>query len=318
MAKSKLKDKLAERQSALQSEAHTVHRDPQPEAAEKPTQKENSPLKKSASPDTPREEPRIKRIQNEGSNRVHAANQAYAQALDQQQEEKYEQELEEKSFQQFETTVVRKGNRKLLRKAVTGLLILLCAYMAFLIFGVIMTEYTYNDKNEVVPKRVSLQQISEMKEYDVLVTQYYSCRALYEQVLLLDCRYIAAETQEELIVIGTEYWKALDTVEDLIVQINALTVPSKYENIKSQMLTWTQTYIAVYCQNMSYSISNNSETDLQNALEYQQLTYNGFQIISKNLATMGAQVPGADPDVKNISDWTPSKFIQEQSGGLFK
>ena len=313
--KSRLSDKLAARQTALTDSGASGAEQPEKRQLKSPHIK-YALQRRADTPEARRDEPRIRRATGPDS-QVQASNLSYRKELQAEQEARYERELDESTDRQFKQPSA-KGflERKGLRKAATGMMVLLCAYMVFLIFGVISTEYTYDDAGEVVPKRVTVRQISDMREFSVLATQYYSCRSLYEQVLLLDCRYIAADTQEEKIVIGSEYWKALDTVESLIVQINALTVPSKYENIKSQLLTWTQTYIAVYCQNMSYSISNNSEQDLQRALEYQDLTYNGFRIISTNLASMGAQVTGAEADVNNISSWTPSGFIQEQSGGL--
>lgn len=313
--KSRLSDKLAARQTALTDSGASGAEQPEKRQLKSPHIK-NALQRRTDTPEARRDEPRIRRATGPDS-QVQASNLSYRKELQAEQEARYERELDESTDRQFKQPSA-KGclERKGLRKAATGMMVLLCAYMVFLIFGVISTEYTYDDAGEVVPKRVTVRQISDMREFSVLATQYYSCRSLYEQVLLLDCRYIAADTQEEKIVIGSEYWKALDTVESLIVQINALTVPSKYENIKSQLLTWTQTYIAVYCQNMSYSISNNSEQDLQRALEYQDLTYNGFRIISTNLASMGAQVTGAEADVNNISSWTPSGFIREQSGGL--
>ena len=233
-------------------------------------------------------------------------------------EDAYEKRLEVSHLKRAHEKSVRERSRKGIKKASTILLCLLSVYFLFLIFGVIHTEYVYNENNEVVPKRTSYSEIQSLSEFKRLTTQYYACRSVYERILLLDCRYMTVESHEDAVLIGTEYWEALDSIQTIGVQINGLVVPSEYENIKNQMYTWATTYIAVYCQNMSYSILNNSDSDLTKALEYQQYTYNGFSIITSNLASVGTKISGAEEDVKNISEWTPSAFVSEQTGGLFQ
>lgn len=237
--------------------------------------------------------------------------------LKEKQEERYEKELSARTFEKTNRLTSHGNNIKWLKRGVAIFLIVLSAYMLFLTFGVLNTDYVYNENNEVVPKRVTFGEINELKSFQSLATQYYACRSVYEEVLLLDYRYSNAESHEELVLIASEYWKVTDKMKNIGVAINALKLPSEYTNVKNQLLTWTSEYMYWYCQRMSYSITDNSVEDYNEAVELQKNVYGGFKIISTNLASLGLAVSGAEVDVENISSWSPEKYIDEQTGGLY-
>lgn len=230
-------------------------------------------------------------------------------------EAEYEKELDEAPEKALKRDRHNDRKSKIIKRTITGIFIALSVYMAFLTYGIITTSYGYNEQKEVVPIRVSYGEIKDLKEYEVLTTQYFACRSLYESVLLLDCRYELAMqngSQEELVRLGTEYTKALDTVETLVVQVNSLKLSSKYDYIVEQLSVWIKDYIACYLQFMSSSIINNSQEDYANAMDFRNKTYNGFNIITKNIANVGANISGATDIVDNIDSWSPMKFVQEQ------
>lgn len=232
--------------------------------------------------------------------------------LKQQKEEEYEKSLDERPVK-FDRYIKKKEKTgKIMKKVITIGLIVMSVYLAFLIYGIATTNYGYNENKEIEPIRVSYNDIKELKAYETITTHYFACRNLYEQVLLLDCRYSIAQTHEEYVQIASEYWKTLDLMETLDVQINGLDLPSEYDNVKQQLHLWIVEYIKVYCEAMSYSITNNSTDDYALALEREPLVYNGFSIITANIASMGSQITGAESIVNDIDSWSPDKFVQEQ------
>lgn len=237
--------------------------------------------------------------------------------LKQKQEERYEKELSARTLEKSKRKTNREKSNVRFKKGLSIFLVVLSVYMLFLTFGIINTDYIYNDKNEVVPKRVSLSEINELKSFQALATQYYACRSVYEEVLMFDYRYQNAENHESLVLLSSDYWKVTDKMKNIGVQINALKLPSEYTNVKNQLLTWTSEYMYWYCQRMSYSITDNSVEDFNEAVELQKSVYSGFRIISTNLASLGLAVPGAEADVEDISSWSPEKYIDEQTGGLY-
>lgn len=233
------------------------------------------------------------------------------------QEERYEKELSARSLEKSKRQSNRGKNAVRFKKGISIFLVVLSVYMLFLTFGIMNTDYVYNDNNEVVPKRVTLSEINELKSFQALTTQYYACRSVYEEVLMFDYRYANAESYEALVLLASDYWKVTDKMKNIGVQINALKLPSEYTNVKNQLLTWTSEYMYWYCQRMSYSITDNSLEDYDEAVSLKDSVYNGFKIISTNLASLGLAVPGAESDVESISTWSPEKYVDEQTGGLY-
>jgi len=209
----------------------------------------------------------------------------------------------------------RKKNKKerhksVIIRAVRILLVLCSIYIAFLIYGVINTDYVYDDTGRVVPLVMKYNQIKDLDSFNKLALQYRQARLLYEQVLVLDYR-IAAGIEDPL-TIAPEYEKMLSSIEPLAIQLSALEVPAEYTQTKNMLLTWTKTDIAVYCQNMSKAISQNSEEYAGEALQGRTVVYQDFSVVTQNLVSIGSKVDGAD--MKDIAEWSPEKYIQDALG----
>jgi hypothetical protein len=182
--------------------------------------------------------------------------------------------------------------------------------LAFLIFGVINTEYVRDENGKVVPLVMSYQQIKQLEDFNKLAVQYRQARMLYEQVLVLDYRMAAGI--EDPMSIAPEYEKLLTSVEPLAIQLSALTLPAEFTQTKNMLLTWTKNDIAIYCQNVSRAVSQNNEEYATRALEYKSLMYQDFSVITSNLMSLGAKVDGAS--LKDIAEWSPEKYVQDTLG----
>ena len=198
-------------------------------------------------------------------------------------------------------------------KVISIIMILACVYVVFLIYGAFNTQYIYDDSGNAVPQKLDVEQLKNIKEFDKIANQYRQARQIYEEVLILDYRVGAGI--EDTTILGAEYEKELEAIETLTLQLGGVSVITEYSQLLTMLTTWVSTDIAVYCQNMSSAISYNSEDYMNQALEYKEISYNDFSLITKNLVTFGELVEGAD--ISDITSWSPESYINEESGGIY-
>lgn len=202
-------------------------------------------------------------------------------------------------------------NFHVLTRIINVLLVVGCVYIIFLIYGVAVTKYQYNDDGVVEAQRMSVSDIREQKAYEHIMSQYLQCRNLYEQTLMLDYRLGAGV--EDPLVIAPEYEGLLETVEDLSIKTDAMTVDAGYEQLKSMMVSWIRDDIAVYLQNMSSAISQNNSETANNALQDKDRVYQNFSLITQNMVAVGEQTKGVD--LTDLKEWTPEGYIDEEING---
>ena len=202
-------------------------------------------------------------------------------------------------------------HQKIFSNIMSGVLIAGCVYVSILIYGVMVTDYNYNENGEIVPEVVSVQDIKEEKAYDTILYQYLQCRSLYEEVLMLDYR--LGKGEEDPLTLAPLYEEKLDTVSSLSIKTDALTVETKYSKVKDMLLSWIKNDIAVYLQNMSSAISQNNSETAQNALQDKDRVYSDFSLITQNLVAMGENLQGVD--LTDVKQWTPEDYVDEQING---
>lgn len=218
-----------------------------------------------------------------------------------------EEMLEEYELRQKKAEKDKIKKESIILKVTNYIIIAACIYVIFLIYGVFVTKYHYDNTGKIVPEVLSVSDIKESKEFNVILLQYNNCRLLYEKILLLDYR--IGQGIEDTLTIAPEYEALLDEVENLSIKINALDINTKYEQLRSMMLTWVKTDVAVYLQKMSSAISKNNSDDAAVALSYLSIVYNDFSLISENVVTMGEAINGID--MTEIKAWSPEKYIDE-------
>lgn len=189
-----------------------------------------------------------------------------------------------------------------------------CVYMVFLIFGVVITGYTYDQNGKVVPVVLSVSDLSAKNEYNKLLGVYLQERELYEEILTLDYR--VASGVEDSLSIAPEYEEHLDAVSNLATQIEAMSISSEYNQIVEMMLTWVKTHMAAYCQYMSAAISQNDESAAQEAIACREVVNSSFQQISQNLITIGQNIQGTD--LSDLENWSPDSYVSEEIEGVEK
>lgn len=227
-----------------------------------------------------------------------------------------EPELSEEMLEAYEIKKARENKERIRRletreKIVNILCAVICLYLIFLIYGVICTNYHYDETGKIAPQILSVEDIREGKKFDVVLVQYENCRVLYEKILMLDYR--LGQGIENPLILAPEYEKILDEVQNLSIKINALDSDTKYEQIKNMMLSWVQNDTAIYLQKMSSAISQNNSEDASIALSYQTAMYNNFSLITENMVSMGEAIEGID--MTETKNWSPEKYIKDAING---
>lgn len=208
-----------------------------------------------------------------------------------------------------DNTKMKRGN--LHTKIINFVLIAGCIYLLVLIFGAAVTKYQYNSDGKAVPEKMSVDDIRQKHNFDTILTQYEYCRSLYEKTLLLDYR--VAQGQEDTLEIAPEYEALLDDVQNLSVKTDAISVDTKYDQVKSMMVNWIKNDIAVYLQNISAAISENNTEKANNALQDKDRVYDDFSLITQNIVALGSSISGAD--LTDIKSWPPEDYVDQEING---
>lgn len=208
-----------------------------------------------------------------------------------------------------DNTKMKRGN--LHTRIINFILIAGCIYLLVLIFGAAVTKYQYNSDGKAVPEKMSVDDIRQKHNFDTILTQYEYCRSLYEKTLLLDYR--VAQGQEDTLEIAPEYEALLDDVQNLSVKTDAISVDTKYDQVKSMMVNWIKNDIAVYLQNISAAISENNTEKANNALQDKDRVYDDFSLITQNIVALGSSISGAD--LTDIKSWTPEDYVAQEING---
>lgn len=208
-----------------------------------------------------------------------------------------------------DNTKMKRGN--LQTRIINFILIAGCIYLLVLIFGAAVTKYQYNSDGKAVPEKMSVDDIRQKHNFDTILTQYEYCRSLYEKTLLLDYR--VAQGQEDTLEIAPEYEALLDDVQNLSVKTDAISVDTKYDQVKSMMVNWIKNDIAVYLQNISAAISENNTEKANNALQDKDRVYDDFSLITQNIVALGSSISGAD--LTDIKSWTPEDYVDQEING---
>lgn len=223
----------------------------------------------------------------------------------------FEEELERETLDKARRRERVKRAKGHAVRLVTIIMILLCGYMAFLIYGVTQTDYIYDENGNVVAEILSIEDKKSLSEYEVLSQYYLRARILYEEALTLDYR-LAGEPESSL-SIAMEYSGMLDKVAKLSVDIDAADFSTAYTGIQGQLLNWVKTDIAVYLQNISAAITNNDSDKAEKAIISRDVMYNDFSTLTSNMATLCWSTKGAKNG--DIFAWSPESFVDSIEEG---
>ena len=224
-------------------------------------------------------------------------------ALDTLDEEFELEELEDKADEE---------KKRRLQKIGAIIMSAVVVYLIILIYGVLVTDFTYDNKGEIEPVISSVQDISEKSDFNVVLSAYTQVRTVYENILTLDYR--VAKQEEDTTLISPDYTKTLDVIDSLMTELKALNANAEYTQLVSLMNSFCD-YMALYCQYMANALSLNDAEAGNNAISVRSNYIQPyFQQITQNIITFGQNIKGVD--LTDVKQWNAESYIQETIEGI--
>ena len=219
-------------------------------------------------------------------------------------EETFEKEHDEIEILKIRTYEDRKRRKAVIDKAARILLVILILYTAFLTYGIIITDYIYDDRGNAIPLVLSVSDIRKKQEFRDFSAFYYSIRELYEEIISLDQSLFSHDENIDYITLSSEYDKLLDDVSYIVIQLEAYSPSSEYRQTYDLMTELIKTDIAVYLQNISAAIAKSDEERWYKSMVDRETIYRTFCKVTENLLSLGADVKGFS--LSDISGWDTS------------
>lgn len=208
-----------------------------------------------------------------------------------------------KRQQKFQNTKIR------ISKIAVAIIVLLCLYCSFLIYGLVQTNYIYNNNGEVVPEVLSVEDLQTLKQYNTLSNYYLRTRILYEDVLKVD--YDLTQNPDNGALLAMEYTELLDKVSKLSTDLEASKLDTGYQTILKQMYDLVHTHIAVYLQNISNALTSNDQKAATEAVAGREVVKSQFRNLTSNMAMLCNATNGAKNG--DIYAWSPDAYIQSMA-----
>lgn len=227
-------------------------------------------------------------------------------------EDEFIKEEEEKEYAHTRSLRKKKVISAAQQKIIKVILVIFIFYVVFLTYGLYITEYVYDEKGNVVPEVLSIQEIEEYHEYDTLKAYYLVIRDLYEKIIVLDYR--LGQGTDNYNLLASEYETLLNDVSAIVVQLQAYTPPTKYNQAYSVLMQLAQTDIAVYIQNISGAIAQNDSDKASKAIINKETVYNNFIKASEMMVSLSDGVKNID--VSGIKNWSVDKVRTEKIGAI--
>lgn len=189
--------------------------------------------------------------------------------------------------------------------------ILVFTYICFLTYGLLYTNYEYDENGNPVPIVYSVEELKLLDEYALMAAYYNRIQDVYRQILDLDAD--LAKNPQNSLVISLQYTELLEPLEKIIVDLKAAEYEAKYSTVYTQFAAWCSGYTALYLQYISKAIANNDEAAMNNALVARKFMYNNFIIITANVATISSGIKGAH-SYADFS-WNPDEHYAKKING---
>ncbi len=218
----------------------------------------------------------------------------------------------ERDYDEIDLTEARQYERNKLKRSIASragkaVLVLLISYTVFLTYGIAITDYIYDERGNVVPLVMSVDDIERKREFEDFSAYYYSIRELYEKILLLDDILAGADDSTDYVSLSSEYEQLLDTVSYIVIQLEAYSPASAYRQTYEMMTELIKTDIAVYLQNISAALAKNDSDKWQKAVIDRENVLVKFSKVTGNLLSIGETVKGVS--TADISGWNARDII---------
>ena len=224
----------------------------------------------------------------------------------------FDEKLEALTMDAYNTEQKKLKRDKRNKYLVKAFMCFMCVYMLFLIYGVMVTTYDYDENGNVSAQILSQEDIIHQNEYSDLMSYYIEARNIYEKILILNYRY--DQGQEDALDLVPEYETLLEDVNKLIVQLKAVTPSKQYSPAYALLISWVDTDIASFLQEISAAISQNNAEHMQNAINDKTRIYNDCHQLTANMISLGEHVKGVS--ITDLKEWSPEEYLKKEMGDV--
>lgn len=222
----------------------------------------------------------------------------------------YDDLLEREEIEKMKAGVKKQKIKKFISKAKWYGLIIGAAYIVFLVFGAIVTQFEYDRNGNIAPVKMSYSDIKNKEKYNDILKYYKELRNLYERALTYD--YQLSLDSSIGLSLASKYNGLITDTDTIYVKVKGMSVDSSYEVLHNMMITWMERF-ELYSKHMGTALSADDKTAASQALQDREAVYQQFSTITKNIVAIGKNIKGVKTStLDSISEWSPDKFISEE------
>ncbi len=187
-------------------------------------------------------------------------------------------------------------------------LIVICLYIAFVIFGMLCTEYYIDDNGYRQPIEVNFSYLREREDYRELKKQFDSISELMVDITIIDIHLSNEEyTGMEAV---TYYNKILNEQVDIMIpKITALELGQEQVVMQETMETLLSNDIAVYLQKMVEGLRTGNADSIQTALVWRDKAFSSFEVLRTDMINLSKRVKS---DYRSIEEWNLNDAVLEK------
>lgn len=189
----------------------------------------------------------------------------------------------------------------------------LCTYLVFILFAMLVTDY-YIDENGIrQPIVLSFEYLAVRDDYRTLLKQYKAIEELVVDITVVDI-HLANEDVTEMEA-ATQYSTILDDRLDVMIpKITAMELGDEQIVLQQSMETLLSNDIAVYLQKIIEGLKTGNADSVNTALVWREKSLAAFDVIRSDMANLCDR---AKADSTFIREWNLSDRALEKDASAY-
>lgn len=174
-------------------------------------------------------------------------------------------------------------------------LIIVAAYILFLVTGIITTTYTEGGDGKKRAQVITIAMMKERESFYKIKEHYHKMQNLIIDIEETDA-VLANSEDEDWFKISVKYQDILPRIDKILPSARAMDVNFKYENIKNQVGGIYES-IAIYLQKMGTALIDKNATTYEEALTWQAKYKYDFEQFRLNMIEFAKMVNIQDEEL---------------------
>lgn len=178
------------------------------------------------------------------------------------------------------------------RVAITAIA-LLCAYLVFLIIGVISTDYYVTDEQTNMPVIAGYQTLQAREDYKEIKKNMTEIREIMRDMTIIDIK--VANEDISYNEAAVQYTQLLnDKIDVLIPKIQAMDLTDGNALIQQEMESLLANDIAIYLQKISAGLQASDASAVQTALAWRESAFTSYDTLSEHITALAQAIKQED------------------------